>query len=184
MNSIIVQLLETLINFENIKREFTLQVSKKHEPKINESESFEVNQFGLINIIKGAFFSFSAFIILIFYGLNIISIPLIVGLIVLAFLSFKTGKTKKIVFEINTTGIFYFGKLITNWNNYKLSFYKREVSSSNGLGEDTFLNIQYYKDGISGFFIKKIKLDNIDKDENDIIDAIEFYYNASRKIPY
>jgi hypothetical protein len=34
LNSIIVQLLETLINFENIKREFTLQVSKKHEPKI------------------------------------------------------------------------------------------------------------------------------------------------------
>jgi hypothetical protein len=58
------------------------------------------------------------------------------------------------------------------------------VSSRNGLGEDTFLNIQYYKDGISGFFIKKIKLDNIDKDENDIIDAIEFYYNASRKILY
>jgi hypothetical protein len=64
--------------------------------KLNESESFEVNQFGLINIIKGAFFSFSAFIILIFYGSNIISIPLIVGLIVLAFLSLKQAKPKRL----------------------------------------------------------------------------------------
>jgi hypothetical protein len=145
----------------------------------NKDKSFEAKQLGFINIIVGVFFSVCTLFVLFYFRLGFITILAILSLTAGAAASFKRGKSKKVSFKINTSGIFYFDKCITNWSNYKRSYFKREIGGISGLSEETFLSIEYYKDGASGFFIKKIKLGNEDKDENDIIDAIEFYYNAS-----
>ena len=115
-----------------------------------------------------------------YFHLELITVLAILSFIAGAIAAFKRGQSKKVVFKIDATGIFYFDKCVTNWSNYKGSYYKREIGGVSGISEETFLSIEYYKEGESGFFIKRIKLGNEDKDENDIIDAIEFYYNASK----
>lgn len=149
---------------------------------LNKNKSFEAKQLGIINIVSGVVFIVCATFIFTFFRLSFFTIIAIFSLIAGAIAAFKNGKSKKVVFKINSTGIFYFGKCITNWSNYKGSYFKREIGGISGMSEETFLSIEYYKDGESGFFIKKIKLGNEDKDETDIIDAIEFYYNASLEL--
>lgn len=147
---------------------------------LNKDGSFEAKQLGFINIISGIFFSLCALFIFFYFQLGLITLLAILSFIAGAIAAFKRGQSQKVVFKIDKSGIFYFGKCITNWSNYKGSYYKREIGGVSGMSEETFLSIEYYKDGAGGFFLKRIKLGNEDKDENDIIDAIEFYYNASK----
>jgi hypothetical protein len=148
---------------------------------LNKNESFEAKQLGFINIIIGIFFSICALFVLFYFKLGFITILVILSLTAAAIVYFNSGKSQKIRFKINAEGIFYFDKCITNWSNYKCSYFKREIGGISGLSEETFLSIEYYKDDANGFFIKRIKLGNEDKDETDIIDAIEFYYNTSKE---
>ncbi len=148
---------------------------------LHKNESFEAKQLGFINIVTGAFFTLCALFVFIFFRLGFITILAILSLSAAAFAAFKSGKSQKVSFKINAEGIFYFDKRITNWSNYKRSYFKREIGGISGMSEETFLSIEYYKDDANGFFIKRIKLGNEDKDETDIIDAIEFYYNASKE---
>lgn len=146
---------------------------------LNKNGNFKTRQLGYINIITGIFFSLCTLFVLIFFKLGFITVLALLSLTAAAIASFKNGQYQRVVFKIDATGIFYFDKCITKWSNYKRSYYKREIGGISGMSESTFLHIEYYKDGASGFFIKTIKLGNEDKDENDIIEAIEFYYDAS-----
>lgn len=90
--------------------------------------------------------------------------------------SIKATRNKPII-EINNSGFFYTGSLITTWDNFiSIKFSQDEVAGS--YSDNFVLFIQYYKPGHENSFITKLSLGNTqDKGEEDVIEAAEFYYS-------
>ncbi|HZF63536.1 MAG TPA: hypothetical protein VEZ55_03575, partial [Chitinophagaceae bacterium] len=84
------------------------------------------------------------------------------------------------IIKINRSGFYYAGQLVTDW---KL-FYDAVVQDKMAVGSyrDNFiLDIRYYSTDRSLLYTQSIPLTNTqDKAEEDIIEAIRFYYAASR----
>jgi hypothetical protein len=82
--------------------------------------------------------------------------------------------------KINKSGIYYAGQLVTSWSLY----YDAVVQDDSDVGsfKDNFvLNLRYYSANYSLLYTRSIPLTNTqDKSEEEIIEAIRFYYAASR----
>ena len=81
---------------------------------------------------------------------------------------------------INKNGFFYKGKLITDW---KL-FYDAvvfEKPRGRRIKDSFVLDLRYYSSDYSLIYTKRIPLTNFqDKGDEEILEAIQFYYNAGR----
>ncbi|MBB1286948.1 hypothetical protein HRH25_21375 [Flavisolibacter sp. BT320] len=90
----------------------------------------------------------------------------------------------QVIMKINKTGFYYYGKLLTDWNNFVSAEFMDEMpvltSGSAGLSDKFSLYIKYYKTDQPGCFGRKIPLTNTqDKSEEEIIAAVRFYYRNS-----
>lgn len=106
----------------------------------------------------------------------------------------KKHKTDVIFIEVDATGIWVHNKEITTWNNYIKSYInikydadydnynsKQLINDKNRILQ-RIINIEHYKNGASGYFIHQLFFNGSeDKVEDEVIDAIEFYYNHKKR---
>lgn len=88
---------------------------------------------------------------------------------------------KTIILEINSKGIYFHGKLLTDWDNFISANYdQKEVLLS--LQDNFYLQVDYIKPGTGMQYTSKINLPNtLNKAEEDIIAAIKaFCPNAAK----
>ena len=107
----------------------------------------------------------------------------------------KKHKNDEVYIEVDATGIWVHNKEISTWNNYKGSFINIKYDSDYDNYSDTDLynnnnrilqrviNIEYYKPGTSGYFMYQLLFNGSeDKVEDEVMDAIEFYYNHQKNV--
>jgi hypothetical protein len=153
---------------------------KISDDQFNAESDFLVRESKNMKVITGislSLFSLAAF-----------SVNAFAGLIVLlsAIAVFAKTRVDRTIMKINKQGFYYYGELITDWDHFISEEFIDELPfSSRGSPRTTdqfFLMIKYYKDGYSGYYGRKIQLtDDQDKAEEEIIAAVKFYYNNSRK---
>ena len=94
------------------------------------------------------------------------------------------GLRNKAVMRINSQGIYLYNNLLTNWQFFKTAYLK-ELPMYEGETEDYrfFLFIQFYKTGETGFFEHRFSItDTQDQSEDDILAAINRFYELSQKV--
>lgn len=102
----------------------------------------------------------------------------------------KKHKTDELFIEIDASGIWTHNREVTNWSNYRCSYITvkydqdydnytdKELRRNRNRVLQLIVNIEHYKDGESGYFIHQLFFNGSeDKVEQEVIDAIEFYYN-------
>jgi len=93
------------------------------------------------------------------------------------------GKNNSIVIRINKVGIYYYGKLITTWENYIDGDIQQDPDRRvTSISDDNVLMITYYKDGEDGCFVRKMPLLNTqDKAEEEIAEAMKYFVDLAAK---
>jgi hypothetical protein len=100
-----------------------------------------------------------------------------------AFYLFKRGKSKRIYIRINKTGIYQDEKLLTKWDGLLKAYLAQKEKNSFFNIQDNFQLVLEYrgpnaKEGIR----RKIPLTNSqDKSEEDVLRAVNFFWNLYRK---
>lgn len=95
---------------------------------------------------------------------------LIPGVVFLA-----VGRRNKTVISINRLGLFYYGKLVTNWKNFSDARLIQELETGD-INEKHYLQIRYFKTNQFQLFGRKLFLSStLDKADAEIIEAIKFY---------
>jgi hypothetical protein len=81
--------------------------------------------------------------------------------------------SNKIIIEINYSGFYYNGSLLTNWENF-ISAHFTEEEKIGSFSDNFVLYIEYYKPGTGMDYISKIPLTNTqNKSEEAILEAIK-----------
>lgn len=152
--------------------------------ELDENNSFKVTESKTVNYIASAAF-FLMFATAVFSG-NIdfanhlrMSIAL-TGLLLLPAIAFlKKATSKNIIIEINSSGIYYYGQIITSWENYMSSKVTQdEVVRS--LSDNFVLLIEYFRPEAGMSYICKLPLTNTQsKSEEEIIAAINYFVDQS-----
>jgi len=92
----------------------------------------------------------------------------------------RRGMVNKIIMTINRQGFYYFGELITNWDNFIDAVVKQDDENRTApydLSDRFVLFLRYGKIGHSGYFGRKFLMTAVmDKSEEEIMAAIKFYY--------
>jgi hypothetical protein len=151
------------------------------EPKLNTEDNFLVKESKTINFIAGGALLAVFFVSFMFgdYGWSNFLIATCMFLIPGA-IAIARGSRNTMIIKINKIGFFYAGQLITEWN----LFYDAVVQDKMAVGsyKDNFvLDLRYYSADYSLLYTKSIPLTNTqDKSEEEIIEAINFFYSASR----
>lgn len=132
-----------------------------------------------MNIIIATFFA--GLFILALYNLGFNSLRsfwffLPIGLLLLIMI-LGYGKrmvSQPIIFRINNEGIYYYGSLITNWNNFYNAYVSDEMKVDSGA--DNFkLVLEFYRE--NKLIRRKIKLTNTqNKSEEEIYTAVMYFY--------
>lgn len=109
------------------------------------------------------------------------SLPMAILIGIIGIGSLVASTKNQTIMEINRTGFYYYGNLVTNWNNFVSAEFVDEMpvlsGSSTGLSDKFSINLTYYKDGNPNCYARKIPLTNTqDKSEEEIMAAIRFYY--------
>ena len=146
---------------------------------LNANEDFLVKESMAVNYVAGIFL-LAVFVISFAvgdYGWGPFLSATAILLIPAAFYLARAGRNA-IIIRINKTGFFYAGTLVTNWKNYVDAVISQDEIV--GSIQDNFaLLIRYYGDE-ELIYTMKIPLSNTqDKAEEEIIEAIAFYYEAS-----
>lgn len=151
------------------------------ESKLNKEDEFVVKESRSILFIVGSIllviFTFAVLVADLDWANFIFAlcIFLIPGAIAIA-----RGRRNRTIMVINKNGFFYKGKLITDW---KL-FYDAvvfEKPRGRRIKDSFVLDLRYYSSDYSLIYTKRIPLTNFqDKGDEEILEAIQFYYNAGR----
>ncbi|HVF96410.1 MAG TPA: hypothetical protein VM871_03770 [Flavisolibacter sp.] len=154
---------------------------------LTEDSNFLVRENTVIHKILG-FISLSVFIVSLtskadpgyeqtfhFEAIYLMLLPAIIFL-------WKGFSKKSTIIKINRQGFFYYGKHITNWDNFvDARLAQDEIVISI---QDNFVLFVRYKKNEGGIYQRKFPLTNTqDKAEEEIIAAIRFFRNAHFKIP-
>ena len=107
-----------------------------------------------------------------------------VGFSVGAILFFIKGTRKRTSIIINPAGIYYQGRLITNWENFLTAFIRQESYNVSDGVNDRFKIVVEYSDTIKGGnFLYPIPTSGTqDKSEYQIISAISYF--SGKKLTY
>ena len=149
--------------------------------KFNAASSFVVKESRTMNLIIGLFslvfvvasFSLSIWVACLF------TVP--------SLIFFVKAARNHTIMVINKTGFYYYGNLLTTWNNFVNVEFLDEIrvpdENSSGVGDNFSLLIKYYKDDKPGCYSCKIPLTNSqDKAEEEIIAAITFYHRHHKSV--
>lgn len=95
-----------------------------------------------------------------------------------AALCITMGIQKKIVLQIDQSGIYYYADLLTNWENFMKAHYQEEsYSTGETMNTAYFLYVEYFVASANSVCVSRIMMKNtLDKSEESIIAAIEKYY--------
>ena len=148
------------------------------DDQFNYETDFLVKESKTMNLIIGIF--------LLIFSLTAFFMAVLAGGLILLFAIGTLMRTSKniIIMKINKTGFYYYGELITDWNNFISEEFIEDgpASPRRGAKDQFYLMIKYYKDGEAGYYGRKIRLtDSQDKSEEEIIAAVKFYYKNSQK---
>ena len=93
------------------------------------------------------------------------------------------GRRNAIIMVINKTGLYSRGELVTEWNRFYDAVVQDKLNP--GSYNDNFvLDIRFYSADCSLLYTKSIPLtNNQDKAEEEIIEAINFFYKTSIALP-
>lgn len=151
------------------------------QPKLNAESDFLVKESRSTNFIAGGFMIAVFFVSMMFgdfgwdnllFGVCILLLP---GAIAIA-----RGKRNHTIMKINKTGIYYAGQLVTGWGLYYDAAVK-EKTEVNSFRDNFVLDLRYYSPNYSLIYTRSIPLTNThDKSEEEIIEAIRFYYTVAR----
>ena len=92
------------------------------------------------------------------------------------------GMRNGTVMIVNKTGFYYYGKLITNWNNFIDVEFIDEVPlpgpNTSGVSDKFSMLMKFYRDDQPGlYFTQQFRFTNTqNKSEEEIIAAIRFYH--------
>ena len=146
---------------------------------LDKNNEFIVKEWKAMNIIIGVVFAILFVFALYNLGFNnrksVWFFLFIAALIVVAFLRYgKQATSQSIIFRINSEGIYYYGKLVTGWDNFDNAYVTNEMEI--GSFADNFeLVIEFYRDDL--LIRRKIKLTNTqNKSEEEIYGAIMYFY--------
>jgi hypothetical protein len=155
--------------------------------ELTKDADFKVGEAVFLDLGIGFFFFF-----LFFYAIlndhvdsysisqkNVFSKSLYITLIPAVIFTLK-GFLNRISIRINKSGIYYYSKLVTNWNNFiSAEIVQEEIVGST---QDNFvLLIEYSKDDEKGYFQRKIALTNTqNKSEEEVLAAISFFFDNSK----
>jgi hypothetical protein len=150
------------------------------QAKFNAENDFLVKESAETNLIISIIF-FIIFFIAVYsgdFGWEVYSAA--IGIFLLRSAYYLNNARKKEAFiRINKTGFYYKGSLITAWNNFvEASIKQDEIPGS--INDNFVLIIQYYSGYPLDLYVYKIPLTNTqDKADEEILEAIQFYYNET-----
>lgn len=98
-----------------------------------------------------------------------------------AAISMVKARTSPVFIIINKSGFIYKGKLLFNWD-YFIDAILTQDKKPGSLSDNFIILIRYYSKDRSLIYTSRIPMSNTqDKADEEIIAAIDFYYNASRE---
>lgn len=159
--------------------------------ELNKDVDFLVKESAVLNVFIGAFFLL-LFIITIVnftndpyhsdYRRTKVFLTIVVFTLPTAIIFITKGFMHKTIITINKNGIYYFGKLKTNWQNLLEAFITQdEIPGS--IKDNFVLILKFYKDGEDDCYETKIPLRNtFDKSEEEIIAAIRFFSGVPKPV--
>lgn len=149
------------------------------ENQFNAATSFEVKESKKMRLIIGI-------VALAFAVFMVQSSPFLSAIVaIFGITSIVVSTRERIIMTVNKDGFFYYGSLITSWNNFVSARFIDQTpqvsSTSLGISDQFFLSVRYHKENEPGCFERKFALTNTqDKSEEEILAAIRFYYNQSQ----
>lgn len=160
--------------------------------------SFEVRRMSSGSFAIITIYFLIAFVLLtvyLFYGSSLIVLLCCIFFVGLGVYNASIKhKNDDVFIEIDATGIWVHNREISTWDNYKGSYVNikydsdydnytdRQLNNRNNRIMQRVINIEFYKKGESGYFIHQLLFNGSeDKVEDEVIDAIEFYYNHKRR---
>lgn len=146
---------------------------------LDKNNEFTVKEWKALNIIVAVVFLVLFIFALYNLGFNNwgswqIFILLCLPILIVAFIYRKKSTSDTVIIRINNEGIFYYGKLITGWDNFQNAYITDEMEI--GSYADKFmLVIEFYRDNL--LIQRKIQLTNTqDKSEEEVYAAIKYFY--------
>ncbi|ANE51935.1 hypothetical protein [Flavisolibacter tropicus] len=92
------------------------------------------------------------------------------------------GRRNTTIIRINKTGVYYAGRLVTDWNRF-YDAVVRDKMQAGSYNDNFVLDLRYYAFDYSLLCTESIPLTNTqDKGEEEIIEAISFYKNLSKEL--
>jgi hypothetical protein len=154
--------------------------------QLTESSKFTVKESALTNWIIGGFLG----VLVVFSVLRNphgttyemkIYYNSILFLLVPAILYLARGFLHKTIFIIDASGIYQYGKLVTDWENFvSANITQKEITGS--IRDNFILVIDYYNTEEQSYHERTIPLtDTQTKSEEEIIAAINFFYELYKK---
>ena len=100
-----------------------------------------------------------------------------------AFLFFKKARSSRVYIRINKNGIYQDEKLITHWPGLMKAYIaQKEKKGFFNIQDNFLLVVEYKKDAANQGFRHKIPLTNTqNKSEEEVLDAVKFFWNVYRK---
>jgi hypothetical protein len=154
-------------------------------PLTKDSE-FVVGEEKVLNFILAALF-FGLFlygaidaIVRRFTNLDYLSFVFMIALAP-AIIFFAKGRNKKVYIRVNKTGIYQDEQLVTGWPNF-LNAYITEKEKTLSIQDNFYLVVEHLKAGSEKGFRRKMKLTNTqNKSEEDVVEAIKFFWKEFKK---
>jgi hypothetical protein len=96
---------------------------------------------------------------------------------------FLRGQSKRVYIRVNKTGIYYNEQLVTGWPGLlKVYVSQKEKKGIYNIMDNFILVVEYKKDSSKEGFRRKIPLTNTqNKSEEDVLEAVQFFWKESRK---
>lgn len=145
------------------------------DDQFNAAADFVVKESKGVNIVTGIFF--------LMLSLGVASMAWYGWLFVVPAVTFiARGFQNKVIMVVNSNGFYYYGQLITDWDDFISEQFIDDGPDRRG-NDKFYLFLKYYKEGQPGYFGRKIPFTvSQDKSEEEIMAAIKFYYKNHEKV--
>ncbi len=100
-----------------------------------------------------------------------------------AYLFFRKARSSRVYMRVNKKGIYKEGQLVTSWSNLiKVYIAQEEKKAFFSIQDNFILVVEYKKDGQG--FRKKIQLTNTqNKSEEEVLEAVNFFWDQYKRNP-
>jgi|GEM_PF-5020633 len=92
----------------------------------------------------------------------------------LVIVCFYRAAKQKMIFLVDRRGIFYYGKLITDWDHFEDAQVKEELTGGRQMTDNFMLHVRFHREG--GLYKRSFPLANtFDKADEELVAAIRFF---------